>query len=397
MVEEARLLPVDSRQLSIGNPPADPKDRASIKVASDLLLHGDIVAIPTETVYGLAADATNQSAVMKIFECKNRPSDNPLIVHIDSIDMALKYCCTHIPDIYKPLLDAYWPGPLTILVPRSSNIAPAVSGPDTSITTIGIRMPSDPVMWTIINTCGRPLAAPSANRSGKPSPTCARHVLADFGEGGLLRAVIDDKGVDGCRYGVESTVVDATFTRYDTPVVLRPGAITIEMIRSIPAFENTAIGVHTVGDHDNNNSVTTPGMKYRHYSPVDALVILFEGNGSIADGFIKFLNDKPPCKIGIIRTRPIECLNNIVDIDTSSRQFSVTNQILNSGHEVTDYRINPLSNEAESFARHLFGALRYLDEEIKTQYILVHGVEERGLGAALMNRLRKAAHTIIEI
>ena len=194
---------------------------ADLRRAAELLRAGELVAIPTETVYGLAADALNGRAVRKIFEAKGRPMDNPLIVHIADIkDWAT--LVTHIPEKARALAAAYWPGPLTMILPHAPCIPDEVSA---GLATVAVRFPSHPVARDLIRLTGRPLAAPSANRSGIPSPTTAAHVLADME--GRIAAVVDG---GPCAVGVESTVVDLSG---ETPRLLRPGGVTLEMLEAV--------------------------------------------------------------------------------------------------------------------------------------------------------------------
>ncbi|KAI4208435.1 MAG: hypothetical protein LQ349_009725, partial [Xanthoria aureola] len=239
------------------------------------------VAFPTETVYGLGADATRSDAVAGIYAAKQRPADNPLIVHISSLGQLRRLLAPtagsqdgssdagtqgEIPAIYDPLISRFWPGPLTILLPlpNPSPLAPAVTG---SLSSFGVRMPSSRLALALIYLAGRPLAAPSANASTKPSPTTAAHVLHDLA--GRIDLIIDG---GPCTVGIESTVVDG-LTR--PPAILRPGGVSIDMIRQCPGWEHVAIG------YSNSHSAQmgaprAPGMKYKHYSP-KARVILVHG------------------------------------------------------------------------------------------------------------------------
>ncbi|KAJ5440324.1 Translation factor SUA5 type [Penicillium cf. griseofulvum] len=288
-----------------------PESKA-IEEAANLLKSSDIpVAFPTETVYGLGADATRSSAVQGIYRAKQRPSDNPLIVHVDSIDMlgrllnptsqdsagSTKTPQIGLPSIYKPLVDRFWPGALTIILPNptGSLLAPEVTS---SLTTFGVRIPSSPLARLLIHATDRPLAAPSANASTKPSPTTAQHVHHDLK--GRIELILDG-GASGV--GVESTVVDGLC---DPPAILRPGGIGIEEIRKCEGWENVAVG-YKDGTLDVKEVPRAPGMKYRHYSP-KARVVLFESTSNPA-GVMKHvqkdLKDSAigAQKIGIIRTQ----------------------------------------------------------------------------------------------
>lgn len=233
----------------------------SYKEAAHLLLEGEVVAIPTETVYGLAADALNPQAVEKIFEAKGRPQDNPLIVHIASLNQ-LPTVAENVPEAVYTLAQAFWPGPLTMILPRGKNIPDVVTA---GLDTVGIRMPSHKSARRIIELSS-PLAAPSANSSGKPSPTTAAHVMDDMN--GRIPLIVDG---GRCSVGVESTVVDMTGT---VPKVLRPGAITEEMIAAVLGNADTDIAAK-IG-LKKGEKAKSPGMMYRHYAP-KAPVILYEG------------------------------------------------------------------------------------------------------------------------
>ena len=232
---------------------------ASITEAAQLLLDGALVVLPTETVYGLAAMATDDTAVASIYIAKGRPQDNPCIVHVTDSMMANTY--GSINTTAQVLTDAYWPGPLTIVVPAvGSSCLRARAGGDT----IALRAPAHTVMQQMIQTLGVPLAAPSANKSGKPSPTTAAHVLSDYEDDDRGIAAIIDGGP--CAIGVESTVVDCTT---DVPVILRPGSITAEMIAHVLDIPT----IQRIGDME--TSLRSPGTKYRHYAP-DTPVRLIE-------------------------------------------------------------------------------------------------------------------------
>ena len=236
---------------------------ADLRRAAELLRAGELVAIPTETVYGLAADALNGRAVRKIFEAKGRPMDNPLIVHIADIsDWAA--LVTHIPEKARALAAAYWPGPLTMILPHAPCIPDEVSA---GLATVAVRFPAHPVARDLIRLTGRPLAAPSANRSGIPSPTTAAHVLADME--GRIAAVVDG---GPCAVGVESTVVDLSG---ETPRLLRPGGVTLEMLEAVagPVDVDEAV-THALRE---GAAAASPGMKYKHYAPA-AHVVLVKGS-----------------------------------------------------------------------------------------------------------------------
>lgn len=244
-----------------------------IAYAGKLLAEGDVVGIPTETVYGLAADAWNNEAVRRIFAVKGRPQDNPLIVHISAIEQ-MEPLVKEIPPLARTLAEKFWPGPLTIILEKNAHFnSVATAGMDT----VGIRMPSHPVARAIIDAAGVPLAAPSANLSGIPSPTCAEHVYDDLN--GRIACIIDG---GECEVGVESTVVRVD---KDTITLFRPGGVTVEQLQSV--CDHVIIDKGVLEHLDDGAKVQSPGMKYRHYSPNVPVIIL---DGSYAQ-FAAYVHD----------------------------------------------------------------------------------------------------------
>ncbi|PNH10570.1 tRNA threonylcarbamoyladenosine biosynthesis protein sua5 [Tetrabaena socialis] len=241
---------------------------AGIARAAAALAAGDVVAIPTETVYGLAANALSASAVGKVYAAKGRPADNPLIIHISSLAMlaSLYPAGWSLPPVYEAVVKDLWPGPLTILLPRSALVSDAVT---CGLPTMAVRMPAHPVALALIAACGFPLAAPSANSSGRPSPTLARHVLADLG--GRIPLILDG---GPCTCGVESTVLDALRS---PPAILRPGGVTSEQLLPYPGLEGLQVYRRDFVDEALEAAPSTPGMKYRHYSPVAPVWLLDPG------------------------------------------------------------------------------------------------------------------------
>jgi len=243
--------------------------KLTIQDAISLLTTGEAVAIPTETVYGLAADATDDAAVKKIFEAKGRPSDNPLIVHIGHFgqvdDLILE-----VSEKAQKLMDQFWPGPLTLIMPCSDKVSKLVTA---GLDSVGLRMPSHPVTLELLQTSRIPLAAPSANLSGKPSPTTAEHVIHDLT--GKIPGVVDG---GSCDVGLESTVIDMTTS---TPIILRPGGITRSQIESV-------IGQVDVSDGSSDRP-KSPGMKYAHYAP-EAEVIIVAGDEEFFQSQLDYFN-----------------------------------------------------------------------------------------------------------
>lgn len=347
----------------------DPKqfNPTQLNPPAKLILKGQVVAFPTETVYGLGANAFDADAVKKIFAAKQRPVDNPLIVHVSSIDM-LKECVLDIPDNIKSIIGKFWPGPLTILFQKSSKIPVEVTA---GLPTVAIRMPSHPIAKALIEICGVPIAAPSANASGRPSPTTANHVITDLS--GRIPMIIDG---GPCQVGVESTVIDIY---RNPPMILRPGGITLEELRE--HLPNIMVYDKTVSKEDLTIHPPTPGMKYRHYAP-KAQTILFEGASElIGPKIIELIQSKleSNAKIGLIHTR-------------SSIIYPA------SIHGNKSFKYYPLGNEGhpEIIARGLFKAFRDLDEE-KVDFIVMEGIEESAEGLAVMNRARKAATSVIRL
>ena len=244
-----------------------------LKICSDLLKNGETVAIPTETVYGLAANALKSEAVEKIFLAKGRPADNPLIVHISDISSFSEYC--YPTDEAYALAEKFWPGPLTVILPKKDVIPAIVSA---GLDTVAIRMPSHPTARKIIENCGFPLAAPSANISGKPSPTRAEHVISDMQNNGYVSAVVDG---GSCECGVESTVVSLTG---EHPCLLRPGAVTVEQLKEV--LPDLTVAEAVLQSLPENEKALSPGLKHKHYAP-DAETVCLCGNTESAVGYIE--------------------------------------------------------------------------------------------------------------
>ncbi len=264
-MQSERGITIETKRLN-GNCQED------IVIAAEILKNGGLAAIPTETVYGLAADATNGAAVEQIFKAKGRPQDNPLIVHIASYEQ-LEQLVSEIPERAKRLMETFWPGPLTVILPKSQLVSDQVSA---GLSTVAVRFPSHPVACAIIQTAGVPLAAPSANVSGSPSPTTAAHVLHDLE--GKIDAVVDG---GSCTVGLESTVITLA---EETPVLLRPGAVTLEQLQGVLGTVKMADAV--LHQLKQDEIAASPGMKYKHYAP-KAKLILLEGSDA---AFFHYVN-----------------------------------------------------------------------------------------------------------
>lgn len=322
--------------------------KEDLEKAGRILRQGGLVGMPTETVYGLAANAFNGSAVAKIFKAKGRPMDNPLIVHITEISEWKPLVEKITPEAMK-LAEKFWPGPLTVILPKSDLIPDEVSA---GLETVAVRMPSHPVARGIIKAAGVPLAAPSANLSGKPSPTTAAHVLHDME--GRIEAVVDG---GECGVGVESTVVSLAG---DVPCLLRPGGITLEQLRE--TLGEVTVN-HAVYDQlKEGETAASPGMKYKHYAPTAKVVVL---RGESAE-YINFVNSRAESGVAAIcYEEEIPLLN----VDTISCG---------------------VSGDAESQAHRLFDALRKVDE-IGAKIAYAHYPSTDGVGLAVYNRLMRAA------
>ncbi|VVB76057.1 Threonylcarbamoyl-AMP synthase [uncultured archaeon] len=321
--------------------------------AVGLLREGKIVAFPTETVYGLGANAFDESAVKKIYLAKGRPSDNPIIVHVCDEEQ-LKDVVREVPQNARALIKKFWPGPLTIVLKKSPKICSAVTG---GLDTVAVRMPSHKVALALIKECGFPLAAPSANSSGKPSPTIADHVFADlFGRIPLI--------IDGgkCEVGVESTVISfvgADGKNLIVPTLLRPGKVSVEEIEEV-------IGKINVPASDSKTKHAkkplSPGMKYKHYSPKAEVVVVMPGKDFLKKVF----------EIGGGKDIGVLSFTKRVGVD---REFFFDGNV-------------------ESYAKMLFEAFREFDNK-GVELILAEGVSEKGMGLALMDRLKRASSKII--
>jgi L-threonylcarbamoyladenylate synthase len=337
----ARLVAVD---------PAAP-DPGAIAEAAEVIVAGGLVAFPTETVYGLGADALNAAAVQRIFAAKGRPADNPLIVHVAD-PAEVEGLTAALPETARLLMARCWPGPLTLVVPAAPQVPLVTRG---GLGTVAVRMPAHPVALALIRAAGCPIAAPSANRSGRPSPTTARHVLADLGD--AIDLVLDGGPTP---VGVESTVLDLTTS---PPSVLRPGGVAVETLRDL-------IGPVALPPAGAPVLARAPGTRYRHYAP-RARVVLVEAPpdrvGEAVAGTVRALWDRG-LRVGVMVTE-----------DHAAA--------VPSGAVV---RVMGPRTDPAVVATRLFAQLRELDEA-GLDAIVVEAIDERGLGRAVMDRLRRAA------
>lgn len=317
----------------------------NIKFCADLLSRGEVVGIPTETVYGLAGDALNIKAIKKIFIAKGRPQDNPLIVHIANLEM-LYDLVKNVPDVALTLAEHFWPGPLTMVLPKKDIIPFETSG---GLDTVGIRMPLHPIARKLIEYSNRPLAAPSGNLSGSPSPTLAKHMFDDMN--GRIPAIIDG---GSCDVGVESTVISF---EDDGIRVLRPGFISVD---DLCQFTKVYVDKGVVNKINDNDKVRSPGMKYKHYSP-KANVIILEGEFNAYTEYCQRHYEKDTwCVVFDSEDKAIK-LPHLTYGDTSEEQ-----------------------------AQQLFDKLRKLDK-INAKTVYFRSPSKDGVGLAVYNRLLRAA------
>ena len=329
-------------------------DEKVMKEAGEIIRNGGLVAFPTETVYGLGANALDSEAVKKIFIAKGRPQDNPLIVHI--ADFNMDDLVKDIPAIAKKIMDKFWPGPLTLIMKKSDKIPDVTSA---GLDSIGIRMPSSVVARDLIKKAGVPIAAPSANISGKPSPTNIERCIEDLD--GKVEAII---GGEKCDVGLESTIVDCTV---EPPCILRPGGITLEMLKEIEP--NIYIDPAIMKKADKNLKPKAPGMKYRHYAP-KAPVKIVAGN-----------LEKSIAKINEMVQNYIDDGKVVGIMSTDEHKDNYSNAIVKSLGSRKDLN---------SIAHNLFKTLSEFDNE-KVDIIISEAFEEEEIGIAIMNRLKKAA------
>ncbi len=325
------------------------KDYEAVQKAAELIKKGEVVGMPTETVYGLAADALKPEAVKKIFEAKGRPQDNPLIVHIADFEQ-LYGLCAYVPEEAEMLAEKFWPGPLTIILPKADCIPDVVS---CGLDTVGIRLPSHPIARALIRASGTPIAAPSANISGKPSTTKAEHVVRDME--GRIAAVLDG---GSCEVGVESTVVSLAS---DKPRLLRPGGITLEQLESV--LGDVEVDKALYEKLEDDIKVSAPGMKYRHYAP-DAPVTVVRGDPDRTAGYIL---EKVSPKTGVL------CFDEYRDMFRGCVVESFGSR-----------------GDVEAQARGVFDRLRMFDD-YELDAIFAQCPDDEGLGLAVANRIKKAS------
>lgn len=324
-----------------------------LEKAGEIIRNGGTVIFPTETVYGLGANALDTEAVKKIFIAKGRPSDNPLIVHIDEFSKIDRYV-ENVTENAKKLADAYWPGPMTLILKKKDGISESVSA---GLDTVGIRIPESEEARAFLCECDVPVAAPSANLSGSPSPTTYSHVVDDML--GRVDAIINGKN---CDVGVESTVIDVTG---DIPIILRPGAITPEMVEKVCGSVLVDSGVNGVTSSEKPRS---PGMKYRHYAP-NAKVILVEDEN--INSLVKKMSEKAS-----------QDKENTIVLCTEQTK---------ANFEGFNVMIIGDRDEPKTIARKLFDTFRQCDDK-GYKFIVLEGIPENGIGLAVMNRAHRASN-----
>ena len=327
-----------------------------LEEACRILQKGGLVAFPTETVYGLGGDAMHPEASAKIYAAKGRPSDNPLIVHIADMD-ALEDIAQSVPEAAVKLADHFWPGPLTMIFPKKEAVPKSTTG---GLETVAVRMPSHPVARALIRESGVYIAAPSANTSGRPSPTKAEHVKEDLD--GRIDMILDGGAVG---IGLESTIVDLST---GVPTILRPGYITGEMLEDV--LGEVQVDPAILSQKMNPNIVAkAPGMKYRHYAPKGQMTIIEGDTGKVVDEINRLVKEKTDegCSVAVIAT------------EETKDAYACAN-VRSVGSRATE----------GSIAAGLYDILREMDH-IGAEYIYAESIEKDTLGKAIMNRMLKAA------
>lgn len=351
VIMETKIIRLNEQQI----------DLQAVEAAGQVIRDGGLVAFPTETVYGLGGDALNASSSGKIYAAKGRPSDNPLIVHIATMD-ALKKIVKEVPPAAYALAERFWPGPLTMIFHKADCVPPETTG---GLDTVAVRMPSNRIALALIEAAGGYIAAPSANLSGRPSPTVAKYVVEDMD--GRIDMILDGGEAD---IGLESTIIDLTG---EEPMILRPGYVTEEMLKEIVGQVETD---KTILSNDSGQAPKAPGMKYRHYAPKGSLTIV-EGK---PEQVTRFINEQ------IEKSRENGRTTGVIATDETAACYQA-DSVKSAGSRTDE----------EQIARHLFRILREFDDE-KIEVMYAESFESRGVGQAIMNRLLKAAgHQIINV
>ena len=363
--------------------------------AAQVIRDGGLVAFPTETVYGLGANALDEEAAKKIYAAKGRPSDNPLIAHISCME-ELEPLVAEIPETGRKLAEAFWPGPLTLVFPKSQRVPYGTTG---GLETVAVRMPSDPAASRLIALAGVPIAAPSANTSGRPSPTTAEHVWQDMN--GKIEMILDGGPVG---IGVESTIVDVSG---EIPTLLRPGAVTIEMLREL--LGNVEIDPAILGPLHEDVKPKAPGMKYRHYAPkAQLLLVELEDKGAGDEEAGREVSGEAG---KVVDGESGKVVSGELSIESADNQRRVAEKIMELAREkmAAGYRVGIICTDEsrdyytegivrslglrareETIAHNLFAVLREYDD-LEVDYIFSESFSKEALGQAIMNRLTKAA------
>ena len=351
MCVDTQLIRVDEQHI----------DQELIQKAGAVIKTGGLVAFPTETVYGLGGDALNPQSSEKIYRAKGRPCDNPLIVHIADLK-DLNVIVEEIPENARRLAERFWPGPLTMIFRKSAIVPRETTG---GLDTVAVRMPVHGVARELIRAAGGYVAAPSANRSGRPSPTTAKYVAQDMD--GRIEMIIDGGDVE---IGIESTIVDMTSPE---PVILRPGYVTKQMLEQVLTAVEEDV---TLMRDDSGQAPRAPGMKYRHYAPKGDLTIVAGDEEKV----IAYINEET----ALLRTKNIK--TGVIGTDASVGRYQA--DVCKSAGD---------RNDEDTIARELYRILREFDDE-EVEVIYAESFETRGIGQAIMNRLLKAAgHKVVRV
>ncbi len=352
---------METKVVSIEEKNIDEQALKYLDDAGEIIIAGGLVAFPTETVYGLGGDALNPQSSRKIYAAKGRPSDNPLIVHVCRFEDVEKIV-ESVPESARKLAKAFWPGPLTMIMNKNDKVPYETTG---GLDTVAIRMPNNKIALNLIDKSGGFIAAPSANTSGRPSPTVAKYCVEDLS--GKIEMIIDGGQVG---IGLESTIVDLTS---DVPMVLRPGYITVEMLSEV--LGEVAID-RTIIDASSKEKPKAPGMKYRHYAPKGELTIV---QGALED-VVQYINEetsrlrKEGKRIGVIGTE-------------STSSLYLADVVKNAGNR----------EDEATIAHELFKVLREFDDE-NIDMMFSESFDDNGIGQAIMNRLLKAAgHHVVRV
>lgn len=324
---------------------------SKLKTAANIIKNGGLVLFPTETVYGIGANGLDKNAVKKIFIAKGRKQDNPLILHISNFDM-LKLISRNINNVEQKLIDAFWPGPFTIILNRTNNVPDEVTG---GLDTVGIRMPSSPIAKYIIEYSGVPIAAPSANISGKPSGTNLDDILGELED--KVDCIVNS---GNCEVGIESTVVRVI---NNIPHILRPGMITPEQIKKVA--NDVVIDKHILENIDNPKQALSPGMKYKHYAPNSRCILVYSYDNQKLVDKIKDIAKNYSNPLVVCCSENIPFYDNLKIIKLGSK------------------------NNLEEISKNLFTVLRKVDT-YNPDIVIIEGVKEEGIGLAIMNRLLRA-------